>query len=97
MTEIPSGPCDCPFLRMVARAEQMMTCGIIPAKEEWAARNRVAAIHVAVERAERGCKGTVRGRCPLRDEGGDASDITFDPAVPLIQGPANDGQDHKYI
>jgi hypothetical protein len=86
---------DCPFLRMAARAERMMECGIIPTKEEWAGKNRVAAIHVGVERDERGCAGPVRGKCRFSDDA-NMAEVSFDPNVPLLKRRVDDGQDHFY-
>lgn len=88
---------DCPFLRMAARAEQMMKCGIVPSKEEWAAKYRLGAIHVGVERDERGCDGPVKGNeCRYVTEANNI-EMTFDPNVPLLKPRIDDGQDHKYI
>lgn len=96
MDSTPPRKCtDCPFLRMVARAERMMECGIMPSKEEWAGKNRIAAIHVGVERDERGCDGPVRGSCRYSSEAGMA-DLMFDPNVPLLRRRIEDGQDHFY-
>lgn len=86
---------DCPFLRMAARAERMMECGILPSKEEWAGKNRIAAIHVGVERDERGCDGPVQGNCRYGSEASNV-DVTFDPNIPLLKRRVKDGQDHFY-
>ena len=89
----PATKCDCPLLRMVARAERMMGCGILPGKEEWMAKSRVNAIHVAVERDERGCPGPAGITCYFS---GEFADIMFDPNIPILKRHVEDGQDHFY-
>ena len=91
----PVSKCDCPFLRMVARAERMMGCGILPGNEAWMAKSRVTAIHVGVERDERGCAGPVGTQCRLNYEAS-AIDIMFDPNIPVLKRRIEDGQDHFY-
>lgn len=96
--ETRPGRCECPMLRMAAEAERMAECGILPDDDVNAARDRIAAIHVALARERYGCdRKPGDWRCPLEWAGALRSGLVLDPNVPLLKRPVDDKQDHRYI
>lgn len=88
--------CDCPMLRLVAEAERMAACGIIPVDSNTAMERRVTAIAIGLLRDEHGCTGPRFNMCRYSHAKYDI-DLTTDPNVPLLHRKIDDKQDHRYI
>lgn len=89
--------CRCPLLILAAEAERMAQAGIIPADDDYAAQQRITAVHIGVTRAEHGCAGPrENGDCRYFNYNNSIK-FTIDPRVTLLRRTADDGQERHYL